>query len=397
MFMKKYRKMVLIVLVFIVLVVFFLLCYNDYRIKHAKIEVETIDNLDVEVYSDIHIKDLIKSINGKIINNKKINTNKLGVKNIKFKYVNDENIKVKYSFNINIKDTTPPVISDTDSINVIKSYSGDVVNRIFCADNFDSNPICKIEGDYDINKVGTYNTTFKAIDSSNNISSHELKINVIEPNNSVSEQTTTKYNDIYNKFKKKNTKIGIDVSYYQKDIDFKKLKEDNVEFAIIRVGYGYNKEGKNVIDKNFITNIKGFNDVGIPVGVYYFSYAEDVKEAKKQARWVLKQIKDYKVDLPVVFDWENWNNYKDYRLSLHDLNMIANSFINEVENKGYKGMLYSSKNYLKYAWYKQNYNIWVAHYNEDNNYENEYMMWQVCDDGVIDGINTMIDIDILYN
>ena len=395
--MKKYRKMVLIVLVFIVLVVFFLLCYNDYRIKHAKIEVETIDNLDVEVYSDIHIKDLIKSINGKIINNKKINTNKLGVKNIKFKYVNDENIKVKYSFNINIKDTTPPVISDTDSINVIKSYSGDVVNRIFCADNFDSNPICKIEGDYDINKVGTYNTTFKAIDSSNNISSHELKINVIEPNNSVSEQTTTKYNDIYNKFKKKNTKIGIDVSYYQKDIDFKKLKEDNVEFAIIRVGYGYNKEGKNVIDKNFITNIKGFNDVGIPVGVYYFSYAEDVKEAKKQARWVLKQIKDYKVDLPVVFDWENWNNYKDYRLSLHDLNMIANSFINEVENKGYKGMLYSSKNYLKYAWYKQNYNIWVAHYNEDNNYENEYMMWQVCDDGVIDGINTMIDIDILYN
>lgn len=392
--MKK--KIILIILVSIPLLIGTIFLYHNYRIKHAKIEVTTIDNLNIEVYSNIKTKDLIKSINGKIINNKIIDTKELGTKTIKFKYINNDNIKIKYSFDINIVDKTPPVLSETKSITITKGYKGNLKNKVFCADNYDSNPKCQIIGDYNLAEIGTYQVTYQATDSSNNTSFKDLTINVVEPNNNQNTKTTTNFKDIYTKFKNKNTKIGIDISRHQGDIDYQKLKEEGVEFAFLRVGYGYNKESKNVLDEKFIQNIKGFNKVGIPVGIYYFSYAENNKEAKNQAKWVLKQIKKYKVDLPIVFDWENWTTFKDYNLSLYNLNDMAKTFINQIENKGYQTMLYSSKNYLKYAWNENDYNIWIAHYNENANYENQYKIWQICDDGIINGIKTSVDIDIMY-
>lgn len=395
--MRDIKKVITIVLLLILVVIVSALLYNDYRIKHAKIDVQTIENLNIDVYSKIKLKDLIKSMNGKLIKNKTINTTKIGKQTIKFEYINDENIKVSYSFDINVVDNIAPILSEIKTITLTKGYDGKLENKIFCADNYDDNPKCEIIGDYNLNEVGTYNITYKATDSSNNETTIPLTLNIIEKENNIKPQepTTTNFEDIKNKYKKENTKIGIDVSYHQGDIDFQKVKDAGVEFAFIRIGYGYDKEGKNVLDSNFIKNIKGFNEVGIPVGIYFFSYAENDKEAKKQAQWVLKKIKKYKVDLPVVFDWENWTNYQDYNLSLYHLNSLANTFIKTVEDKGYKGMLYSSKNYLQYAW-KDNYNVWVAHYNENVNYENIYNLWQICDDGKVDGIDKTVDIDIMY-
>lgn len=395
--MRNIKKTIIIILLLILLIITSLFLYINYRIKYAKINVKTIENLNIDVYSKVKLKDLIKSMNGKLIKNKTINTTKIGKQPIKFEYINDENIKVSYSFYINVVDRVAPIVSEIKSLTLTKGYDGKVENKIFCADNYDDNPKCEIIGDYNLNEIGSYNVTYKATDSSNNITSIPLTINIIEKENNSEPQepTTTNFEDIKAKYKKKNTKIGIDVSYHQKDINFQKVKEAGVEFAFLRIGYGYDKKGKNVIDENFIKNIKGFNKVGIPVGIYFFSYAENGKEAKKQAEWVLKTIKKYKVDLPIVFDWENWSNYQDYHLSLYHLNDLANTFIKTVENKGYKGMLYSSKNYLKYAW-NDNYNVWIAHYNDKANYEGMYNLWQICDDGQIDGINTSVDIDIMY-
>lgn len=395
--MKDIQKVIIVVLLLILVVIVSLFLYNNYRIKYAKINVKTIENLNIDVYSKVKLKDLIKSMNGKLIKNKTINTTKIGKQPIKFEYINDENIKVSYSFYINVVDRVAPIVSEIKSLTLTKGYDGKVENKIFCADNYDDNPKCEIIGDYNLNEIGSYNVTYKATDSSNNITSIPLTINIIEKENNSEPQepTITNFNDIKTKYKKENTKIGIDVSYHQKDINFQKVKDAGAEFVFIRVGYGYDKKGKNVIDENFIKNIKGFNKVGIPVGIYFFSYAENGKEAKKQAEWVLKTIKKYKVDLPIVFDWENWSNYQDYHLSLYHLNDLANTFIKTVENKGYKGMLYSSKNYLKYAW-NDNYNVWIAHYNDKANYEGMYNLWQICDDGQIDGINTSVDIDIMY-
>ena len=388
--MKKILFFILLIVIVILSVIF----YNDYRIKHAVINVTTIDSLDIEVYSEIKLSDLIKDINGTFIKDKKIDTSKLGQKEIKFKYINDDNIKVEYAFSINVVDTTPPILSEVNFINVYEGSSDNIVKRVFCADNYDKNPVCQVEGNYDLSKTGSYNVLFKGVDSFDNVSKEEIVINVLERKKVKTESTRTNYDDIYGKFKNENTLVGIDLSYHQGNIDFDKLKE-KIDFVFLRVGYGKNRENKYILDNKFKEYITNFNKLHIPVGVYFFSYDESDKDALESASFVLKEIKKYKIDLPIVYDWENFSDFNEYHLSLYNLNNMANIFLKKIESKGYKGMLYSSKNYLKYAW-NDNYDVWIAHYNENASYENEYKLWQICDDGKIDGINGNVDIDIMY-
>jgi len=75
---------------------------------------------------------------------------------------------------------------------------------------------------------------------------------------------------------------------------------------------------------------------------------------------------------------------------------MAEAFLEEIENAGYKGMLYSSKTYLENIWLETPYDIWLAHYTPKTNYQGNYKMWQLCNNGKIDGIEGNVDIDILY-
>ena len=394
--MKKLIKIIFITILITLICLSSYLLYKSYRIKHAKIKVELIDNLDIEVYSEIKLKDLIKNINGKLIKNKKINTKKLGKKEINFKYINEENLKVDYKFKINIVDKTKPLIYGPSTIELQKNSNEDIDKRFFCGDNYDDKPKCEIKGNYDKNNIGTYNLTYIGKDSSNNESKLDFKLNIIEnkKQNKIN-NTLTQYEDIIKKHKNKNTKIGIDVSKWQGDIDFKKLKE-KVEFVFIRVGVQTKINEKIYLDTKFKQNIEGFNKEKIPVGVYLYTKAHSNKEAKKQAKWIIKQIKDYKVDLPIVFDWEDWNNYREYNLSFYHLSQIYKTFEKEINKNGYNSMLYSSKNYLEKIWYINDKNTWLAHYTEKTNYKGKYKIWQICDNGIIDGINTQTDIDIMY-
>ena len=403
MYMKKIVKVIFVIMTLFILILLGFYLYNDYRVKHAKIDVKLVDNLDIEVFSDVRLGDLIESINGKLISNKKIDTKKLGRKKINFKYINDENIKVSYSFEINVIDITPPLISYSKNFTFYKGDNIDLQSKFFCGDNYDDEPKCEIIGDYNLDEVGDYSLVFKASDSSNNISENNFTVHVIEKPKTnekkdiKKEIKTTFYTDIYSKYKTDDSLIGIDVSKWQGNIDFEKVKDSGVEFVFIRVGTQKGKNGEYQLDEKFIQNIEGFNKVNIPVGVYLFSYADSDKEALKQAKWVLRQIKGYKIKLPIVFDWENWSNYRDYNLSFYHLTQIANTFIKKIEDNGYKGMLYSSKNYLEKIWFKPNTNIWLAHYIDQTDYEGKYKVWQICDDGKIDGIDdNFVDIDIMY-
>lgn len=398
--MKKTVKNFVTIMIILVMTLSGYKLYQDYRIKHAKIKVELIDNLDIEVYSNIKLKDLIKKINGKIIENKKINTKKVGKKEISFKYINEENLKVNYKFNINVIDNTKPLITGPTNITLYKNSNVDISKKFFCGDNYDDKPVCEIIGQYDQNNIGTYYLTYKAIDSSKNESKIDFKLNIIENNNNtntkIKENTKTYYQDIINNYKTKNTKIGIDISKWQGDIDFKKLKEAKIEFAFIRVGVQTDIDGTYYLDTKFKQNIEGLNKENIPAGVYFYTKVTSKKEAKKQAKWIIKQIKNYKIKLPVVFDWENWDNYRDYNLSFYHLTQLYETFKKEIEKNGYEAMLYSSKNYLEKIWYNPKGNIWLAHYTDKTNYKGKYKVWQICDDGIIDGINSSVDIDIMY-
>ena len=400
-----YKRLLFILILF--LIVFFIVLlilniYNNYRIKHALINVELQDNLEVEVYSKIKTSDLIKNINGTIIDDNTINTSIIGKKEVNFQYVNEENITVPYSFEINIVDKTKPIISQYNKKII---YVGDKKKKktIFCGDNYDDRPKCLIEGEYDVNTPGTYSLKFVGIDSSNNISTHNFDLIVKEKTKSYGNSggnvfsNSTPIENIISKYKTKNTKIGIDVSKWQKDINFKKVKQSKVEFVMIKLGGRDGLDGELYLDPEFKKNIEGFNNEKIPVGIYFFSHAKNKEQALEEAKYVVKNIKEYEVDLPIAFDWENFETYRSYNLSFYNLTEVAKTFMKYVESKGYDAMLYGSKYNLENYWYETNYKTWLAHYTDQTTYDKDYYLWQLTANGKVNGIDkNVVDINVLY-
>lgn len=402
---KKIVNVILIIVIILIVVGFSILGiqkYKDYRelerLKNAIIKVRLVEELNISVNSEVYVMDLISSINGNIVDNYKIDTTELGIKDINFSFINEENIKVPFTFKINVIDTNPPVIWLGSTYNVKVGYSKRIEDVIMCGDDYDDEPTCYIEGEYDLNKVGKYPLVYKAIDYSGNATAKEFTLNVYKSSNIGSTSTKNVYfNDIVEKYKNEKTQIGIDVSKWQGNINYQKVKDSKVEFVFIKLGGTNGIGGDYYLDPKFKENIEGFTSVGIPVGVYFYSYADSVLKAKQDAEWVIEQLKEYKIDLPIAYDWENWSSYNNFKMSFYKLTKSAEAFIETVNNNGYGGILYSSKNYLTDIWLKGDYPVWLAHYTSETNYQGDYDFWQMTSSGVIDGINeNTVDIDIRY-
>ena len=288
------------------------------------------------------------------------------------------------------------------SYSVTVGYTGNIFDKINCADNLDDNPTCEVIGDYDYNKVGNYKLTYKATDKAGNITTKEFTLKVKKPSTSSGSSTAqpssnkkTDIKEVIKRHKNENTSIGIDISSWQGNIDFQKVKDAGVEFAFIRVG-SKKSASEYFVDSQFVNNVKGFNEVGIPVGIYYYSYASSKAEAIKDAKWVLKQIKGYKIDLPIVYDWENWSIFDDYHQSFYSTSMNAKAFLDTMKKAGYDGLLYSSANYLNKVWFDIDYPVWLAHYSWETNYSGKYTYWQMCSNGKVPGISGNVDINVYY-
>ncbi len=398
---KKVIIIASIVLVLIIVIIASFKLYKNYQIKHAVIIVELKDELETEFLDKVKVSDFISNINGKIIDDYYIDTTKVGDKNIKFEYINEDDIKIKYEYKINITDKVAPIVWLGNSYSVTKGSKINLLDKILCGDNYDDNPTCEIIGDYDMNVANTYPLTFKATDSSGNTTEKKFNLYVNEPkpsNNKPSNnvKTRTEFSDIVSKYKNEDTEIGLDLSEWQGTVDFDKIKEAGVEFLILRVGGTKGIKGDYFLDGKFIENITKANELGIPVGIYFYSYANSKEKALKDAKWIYDQIKPYKVDLPIAFDWENWSFYNEFNLSFWSLTDMANSFLDYFKERGYEGVLYGSKNYLEQIWLDTDYPIWLAHYAKSTSYKGNYHYWQLCNNGHIDGINADVDIDIRY-
>lgn len=398
----KNKKLILIICIvvgIILLSVGGFLLYKYIEIKNAVVKVVLKDNLEANFADTLRVSSFIESINGKIVDDYYLNTDSLGKKKIDFEYINDDGIKIKYNYEINVVDREAPLIWLGKSYNVTRGSEDNLIDKIMCGDNYDNNPECVIEGDYNLDNVGSYNLVFKATDSSGNVSKKKFILNVNEASSkkeSNGVKSVTEFSDVIKNYKNDNTQIGIDVSKWQGDIDFSKLKSAGVEFVIIRIGSSTGINGENFIDSKFIQNIKNANSVGIPVGVYFYSYANSVDRAISDAKWIIENIKDYKVELPIAFDWENWGSFNTYELSFFGLTNMAKRFMDTVKDAGYDAMFYSSKTYLENIWMSVDYPVWLAHYTKNTNYAGDYSYWQICSNGRVDGINGDVDIDIRY-
>ena len=412
--MKK-KKIFIILFLFIIVIaiiglIVYLPLYKEYkakkeeemRIANATIIVDLKENLTTTFYSDVKVSDFIENINGELIEDYKIDTTSIGEKVIKFKYINEEDITIPYKYVINIIDDVPPSIWLGGDMYLNVSSTDNLVANITCVDNLDDNPNCEVIGEYDLNTIGNYPLTLKATDASGNETTHNFTLHVREPssgsnNNNSSPSTPDLFSDIIANYKTaENIKIGIDVSSWQGDIDFEQVKNDGCEFAFIRVGSTRGIDGEYFVDSKFERNIEGFNNVGIPVGIYFYSYAKTKEAAINDAKWVIEHIKDYKIDLGVAYDFESWSFYNEYHQSFYTTTMNAKAFLDTIKDAGYKGLNYSSKRYLETVWYPLEYETWLAHYTKQTTYTGKYKYWQLSSTGKIDGIKGYVDIDIMY-
>ena len=191
---------------------------------------------------------------------------------------------------------------------------------------------------------------------------------------------------------------GIDVSVWQGNIDWEKVKNSNkVDFAIIRVGSRKLNSGEIVEDTYFKKNIKGAIAQNIPVGVYFYSAAKTELEVLEEASFVLNKIKRYKITYPVVYDLENFGQNRLANVSDERINYNALIFLNYFRAHGYDAMLYGNKTALTNHWNLnrfEGFKIWLAHYVEQTTYLGNYDLWQYSEEGQIDGIPTLVDLNV---
>lgn len=196
------------------------------------------------------------------------------------------------------------------------------------------------------------------------------------------------------------SKKGIDVSKFQGNIDWSKVKEDGVEYAFIRVGYrGYGSSGKLVTDETFEDNIKGATSNGVDVGVYFFSQAINEEEAIEEANYVLEAIKGYDVTYPVVIDIEEVTDSDARTADMTQEQWTKNciAFCETIKAAGYTPMIYGNlKTFFIMLDMTQleAYDKWFAYYDTPVYFPYEFTIWQYTDEGKVDGISVDVDLNV---
>ncbi len=200
------------------------------------------------------------------------------------------------------------------------------------------------------------------------------------------------------------SKTGIDVSYHQGDIDWKRVAADGIDFAIMRVGYRGYESGALNLDEKFHEYMNGALDAGLDVGVYFFSQAVTADEAIEEANFVMEQIQGYDVKYPVIFDWEIMESEfaRTNEIAPHIVTECAAAFCDTVSDGGYRPMVYGSRRFalLKLDMSKlSDYGFWYAEYKDGHNepvYPYDYQIWQYASDGKVDGIDGDVDLNICF-
>lgn len=186
---------------------------------------------------------------------------------------------------------------------------------------------------------------------------------------------------------------GIDVSRHQGDINWELVKP-NIDFAIIRAGFG-----KNNIDAKAVRNVSECERLGIPYGLYWFSYALHPEMAKKEAEYLIDFIGEHKPEYPIVYDFEydtvTHATKNGVSISRDFVLRCTEEFCRTLEEHGFYAMFYTNQDYYR-RYYQastvaEKYDMWYARYADSPG--RTVTLWQKSDSGKIPGINGRVDLD----
>ncbi len=197
------------------------------------------------------------------------------------------------------------------------------------------------------------------------------------------------------------SRLGIDVSDYNHEIDWAAVANDGVQFAILRAGYRGYTEGGLFEDGQFLANLKGARENRIPVGAYFFSSAVSTLEAQEEAHFVLDLLDGAPLEYPIVYDQEQVPDSAGRANTLASSQYTANAkaFCETVTAAGYQAMIYGNKHYLSLLNLEElsSYPLWYAEYGvSEPTGHYDFTMWQYTDAGTVSGIENGVDLNILF-
>lgn len=411
---KKVLIIVIIIIAILAVLAKIYIFYDKYEMpKGAEI---SITNEKIDVFDETNLYDLFENYNITILTpDTTLDYNTIGEHTYTIEYKYNGSIQTYlYDVKYTVVDEVDPIFINAPSTKTFyigESSQEDLTKKVSYADNYDTKPTLKIEGEVDFESAGTYNIKYIVTDQSGNEAVKDTKVTVRErptetakpTENDDEEEEEEDFISIAEQietYKTDKTMIGIDVSKWQGDIDFEKVKNEGVEFVILRMGVMKDKDTPLALDNTFKNNYEKAKEAGLKVGIYIYSEADTVDKAVENAKFVIENLDGDKLDFPVCFDWENWAYFNELEINLHRLNEMYDAFTEELENAGYTTMLYASENYLNNTWLSlKDYTIWIAKYSTKTpslNSNNGYILWQNTDKGRVDGIEGNVDLDIYY-
>lgn len=307
-------------------------------------------------------------------------------------------------------DTEAPVfISYPRTIQLLKGKEFVADDYVGYIDDTDREVELKVTGEVDINTVGDYPIQMTISDDAGNSKTIDVTVKVYtkkptptkkpvssSSKSSTSNTTKKKYNfsDLKDKYASGNAYIGIDVSKYQGNIDFQKVKDAGCHFVILRMAI-YNN-GKFGIDTKFEENYKKAKAAGLLIGVYYYSVDNTEKLMKEHCAELAKALKGKEIDFPVAYDFEKWKGFQNLKMNSSDLNNMFYLFCSEMESYGYEAMIYANPYFLRNWFRPGGHKIWLADWKTQPSYVGKFYFWQFSATGKIPGINANVDVNIYY-
>lgn len=196
------------------------------------------------------------------------------------------------------------------------------------------------------------------------------------------------------------TRLGVDVSSHQQEVDWDAVAGAGFEFAFVRVGYRGYTQGLLNVDEYAARNLTAAKDAGLLVGAYFYSQAISVEEALEEAAFCIDFLKAYPLDLPVVFDWEYVSaEARTGNMDRETLTACALAFCRAVEDAGFDAMIYFNPN-IQELYYDlpqlTDYPFWLALYSDNMTYPYTVELWQYTDSGSVPGIQGKADINLWF-